>query len=307
MKYLFQIIFLSACLALSGQSKKHVFESKTFRVEYHTKNGLLDGKYISHYANGNKKAEGNFKDNRRTGKWEIWDTTGKIHREHLVAADSAKRNVSGYFDYAFMKKADVVVEKTIWRNISKENNPLLFSSPSLFDTLYDLIRKNTLTIYKDEALQTAKSGNDVANVFASGKYEVASFKLKEDWFFDKKTNASEIRPVALYAILRPHDAESEDNIGLGWIYFPDLRKIFATQKVSDKHFPSLTSLDDLFWYRHFSSQIFKETNVYDRPIASYAKTPEEAAKEAERVEIDLLEMEHEIWLYGKSPFSELPK
>jgi hypothetical protein len=47
--------------------------------------------------------------------------------------------------------------------------------------------------------------------------------------------------------------------------------------------------------------------VYDRPIASYAKTPEEAAYEAERVELDMIEMEHDVWLYGKWPFSETPK
>lgn len=302
MKYFFQIIFLSACLVVSAQSKKHVFESKTLKVEYHTKNGLLDGKYVSHYANGKKKAEGNFKDNLRTGKWQVWDSTGKIHQEHVVTVDSAKRNASGYFDYTFLNQADVAVEKTVWRNIIRVNNSLLFATPSLFDTLYDLIKKGALTVYKDEQLETPRSKEDVANVFAPAKYEIASFKMREDWFFDKKANAAYFRPQALYLILKPRDAESEDNIGLGWIYFPEVRKIFATQKIWDKHFPMLTSLDDLFWYRHFYGLVYKETNVYDRPIASYAKTPEEAAWEAERIEMEMLELEHEVWLYGKSPF-----
>ena len=289
------LILLSvSCFA---QSKKHLFENKQIKIEYHTKNGLMDGKYISHYPNGKKKAEGHFKDNLRVGKWDVWDSTGKIHLEHTVKTDSLVKNVHGYFNYTYLKEAEVAVEKRVWRNASKENNPLLFYDTDLFDTLSNLIRKDSLVIFKDEEFQTTRSKEDIKEHF-SDKYEIISYKIKEDWFMDKKTNASEVRPLGLYLILRPKNSEGEENMGLGWIYFPQIRKIFASQKIQDKHYPHITNLDEVFWYRHFTSQVYKELNVYDRSIASYAKTPEAAALEAERVEMDMIELEHDYWLFG---------
>lgn len=262
----------------------------------------MDGKYVSFYGNGNKKAEGNFRNNRRTGKWEVWDSTGKMHITHVVKSDSLARNANGYFEPVPLHAADVLVEKRVWRNAYKEHNALLFKSSSLFDTLYTYIMKDSLVIYKDEEFTTTKSKEWVKENFPVGKFEIVDLKIKEDWFFDKRTNAAEVRQVGIYPFLRPLHSENEENMSLGWIFFPQAVKILASQKTEDKHFPEITSLADVFWYRHFLAEIYKEANVYDRPIASYAKSPEAAALEAERIEIDLIEMEHRAWLYGEKAF-----
>ncbi len=299
--------FLFIALLICGnsifaQSKKHLYQDKYSKVEYHTKNGMMDGKYVSHYKNGHKKAEGNFKDNMRVGKWLAWDSTGKSQVEHVFKEDSLKKNEDGYWNYTYLKAGEVALEKRVWRNAYKESNPLLFSNAGLFDTLYDQIQKGTLVVFKDEEFESPYSKEDIKNNFGDGKYEIASYKIKEDWFLDKKTNASEIRILGLYLILTPKNSETEENMGFAWLYFPQLRKTFASQKVTDKHLPNITNLDQLFWYRYFTSQIYKEMNPYDRSIASYAKTPGEALLEAERIEMDMIDTEHSYWIYGDKIF-----
>src|ERR1700722_13407628 len=57
---------------------------------YYVLDGMLDNKYESYYYNGKKKAEGEFFDNMRIGKWSVWDSTGKL---------CIQRVYSNAFDY----------------------------------------------------------------------------------------------------------------------------------------------------------------------------------------------------------------
>lgn len=302
MKNIFFIVFLFTGLGFFGQSKKHVFESKQVKVEYHARGGLMDGKYVSHYANGKKKAEGHFKDNLRVGKWNVWDSTGELLGGQEYEFDSLPRNTHGYYNYSFLKAGDVVAEKRVWRNINKEGNPLLFIDHFLFDSLYRLIQTDSLVVFMDEEFQNPRNKNDIKANFGKIQYEIIGYRLKEDWFMNKRTGRSEVRPLGLYPILRPMNSEDYENMGLGWLYFPQVRKALANEGIEDKHFKYIASVDDVFWYRCFTSEIYKETNVYDRSIAAYTKTQEEAAREAERIEIDLIEMEHDVWMYGDMIF-----
>ncbi len=305
-----RILFLNILLLLSafvfGQHKKHVYQDKKIKVEYHTRNGLFDGKYVSHYPNGHKMAEGNLKDNLRIGKWDIWDSTGKIHIEHVVTVDSLTRNKDGYFNYTPLKENDIVVMKRVWRNVYKEKNPVLFNNPDLYQILYDLIQTDSLVLYRDEEFQNARTKSDIKLNFSGVRYEVISYRVKEDWFFDETKNKAEVRIVGLYPILRQQETQDEESIGFGWLYYPALRKVLAKQEAHEKHNPAITNLDEVFLYRHFTSQIYKELNVFDRSIAAYTKTAEEAALEAERIEIDMIETEHLAWLFGRKPFSDTP-
>jgi hypothetical protein len=54
--------------------------------------------------------------------------------------------------------------------------------------------------------------------------------------------------------------------------------------------------EDLFQKRFFSSFIIKESNVYDRSIATYAKGLD-ALAESERIKEELFLLEHDLWHY----------
>ncbi|MBL4862477.1 MAG: hypothetical protein JKY09_05605 [Crocinitomicaceae bacterium] len=56
------------------------------------------------------------------------------------------------------------------------------------------------------------------------------------------------------------------------------------------------SLDDLFFFRCFSGQIYKAGNVYDRKISDYMTGDKELDKESLRIDIDLIEDEHDLWI-----------
>jgi hypothetical protein len=166
----------------------------------------------------------------------------------------------------------------------------------------DLIQADSLKIYADDDLTKPLTKENVQDLVGSNYYIVDSYRDKEDWFFDKKRNQSEIRPMALQIILSPRNAEQGGKIELGWVYFPQLRKTLATQNISDKRDAAIKNMDDIFWYRCFTAPIYKELNVNDQPFSSYVKTPEALAYEAERAEIDMIEMEHSAWLFGEKAF-----
>ena len=56
------------------------------------------------------------------------------------------------------------------------------------------------------------------------------------------------------------------------------------------------TFEDLFQKRFFNSYIVKESNVYDRSIASYALGID-ALAESQRIKHDLFLLEHDLWHY----------
>ncbi|MFM2224829.1 MAG: hypothetical protein RJA07_1031 [Bacteroidota bacterium] len=79
-----------------------------------------------------------------------------------------------------------------------------------------------------------------------------------------------------------------------WVYFPQIRKNLAQIKIKTL-FTSIKTLDDIFFFRDFYGQIYKEANISDKQISDY-KTGIEILKEAERIEIGIIEEEHDLWL-----------
>ena len=71
-------------------------------------------------------------------------------------------------------------------------------------------------------------------------------------------------------------------------------KFLSKEKINNPNLPSkIKTFDDLFFFRYFYGQIYMETNVYERSIGSYAEDKE---IEAERIELSLIESEHDIWI-----------
>ena len=54
--------------------------------------------------------------------------------------------------------------------------------------------------------------------------------------------------------------------------------------------------EELFWKRKFNSRIVKVSNVYDRAIGDY-KVPLDALLEAEKIEEEIFNREHDIWSF----------
>jgi hypothetical protein len=118
--------------------------------------------------------------------------------------------------------------------------------------------------------------------------------MVEDAVFDTVRSLSQSFIISLCPVVI--DLETTDTIDLFWIYFPPLRKALAQEQVALPSLPHIKTIDDLFFYRSYYGQIYKEDNVNDRPIGDYITDKAAIIREAERIELNLLELEHDFWL-----------
>jgi gliding motility associated protien GldN len=126
---------------------------------------------------------------------------------------------------------------------------------------------------------------------------ITKYWIKEDWFFDKQRSVIEARVIGIMAIKSKESGGVKGDAATFWLYFPELRPILAREEVFNRHNDAeRMSFDDLFWKRQFSSYIFKENNVYDRPISAYKGANNiEALLEAEKIKNGIFTLEHDLW------------
>ena len=86
---------------------------------------------------------------------------------------------------------------------------------------------------------------------------------------------------------------------LFWIPFDKLRPYMAQQYIMPKNNDKARiTYDDFFAMKLYSSYILGVSNMHDnRMIPDYATTPEDIAREQERVEWELLSAEQDLWEY----------
>ena len=122
----------------------------------------------------------------------------------------------------------------------------------------------------------------------------------EEWYFDKKHSRMDVRIIGICPIRVYFNEEMQrmSRTQLFWIRYDDFRDSFAKHEAYNRsNDAQRMSYDDLFMQRRFSSIIYAESNVYDdRQINSYM-TGKAALFEAEKIKIELLEFEHDLWEY----------
>lgn len=87
---------------------------------------------------------------------------------------------------------------------------------------------------------------------------------------------------------------------LFWIPFDSLRPYMRRQFVqtnSLKNDAKGVTFDQFFTKKLYSSYILGDGNIYNRIITDYAKTPEEAKKEQDKIAEELLNFEQDLWEY----------
>ncbi len=308
--FLFSVFFVSF---ISETKKKKEYQDANVKCFYETTQNRLNGSYISYYPNGQKKAEGNFENNCRSGKWTAWDSTGRLRAQRVyenpfvvkrivpkipkekpiellnISPYSLIYNSDGYIQYSFLSERMVVWSKRLWRVIEPKDNPILFENNYFFNVLSKNIANKKLTKYK--ANDDVFSQED-SNMVRDTSIKIIGYKIKEDFFFDNDRLVSETRIIGIC----PVEARKNDTLDLYWVYFPELRKCTALEKIQQNNIPkNIKTLDDLFFFRYFYGRIYKATNVYDRLISDY-KQGEDILKESERIDIGLIEQEHDIWI-----------
>ncbi|SFT90095.1 gliding motility associated protien GldN [Lishizhenia tianjinensis] len=129
--------------------------------------------------------------------------------------------------------------------------------------------------------------------------DIVSYKLKEDWFFNKETSTLDVRIIGIAPEIYVRDAQGRitGKKELFWLYFPECRYAFNNYLVyNEKNDAQWMSYDDLFWKRRFASTIIKESNVYDRDISTY-RVGVDALLQAEQITEEIRNLEHDFWSY----------
>lgn len=299
------------CLAQTQKSYEH----DTLSIKYTKEEGRITGPYTSFYKNGNKKAEGQFVNSLRTGKWILWDSLGNKRMERyyehplvfkqlhppipqegpipLLAKPIYKivYNKFGYIEYYPAVERAVLFSKRIWRDVEKKDNPILFN-----DKIKQILINHQGDFFRNYREKLTEEAVDSIKSYLVN-YELVSFKVKEDWLFDMDRMTMECRIITISPVVKI-DNEAK---ALFWVNYSELRAAFAQIQLPKKVYPDhVKTLEDYFFYRFYKSTIYKESNPFDKYIKDY-KEGKEIEKEAERIELKLIEAEHNIWLEFTTP------
>ncbi|MBL4709339.1 MAG: gliding motility protein GldN [Flavobacteriales bacterium] len=242
--------------------------------------------------------------------------------------------------YTHVREADVTYYKRVWRMIDlkeKINHPLYYPTApikeigferlSLFDVIKQGVEEGTLTAYdedgvggqfqkplpKSEAIGKLSKeiiGTDIdpeTGLEEETSYtedltalNVKSYRIKEDWFFDRERSIMEVRIIGILPVVEILNTETGTTRkeGLFWIYFPEARYVFANHEVYNRsNDGSRLTFEDLFRKRVFSGFIYKETNVYDNRILDDYTKGIDRLLEAQKIQEEIINFEHDMWQY----------
>ncbi len=235
---------------------------------------------------------------------------------------------------AYVREADILWSKRIWQVIDlreKINLPLYFPTStmddrqSLMQVIMSSINEGSIQAYQDEEFSITFTPEEIRTRYAREETrkltrptppyqeydttfiiplnpdDVNKFRIKEDWFFDKKRSVLDVRILGICPVREAVDATTGESLGdqaLFWIYFPEARNILVNAEVFNRQNDAQRiSFDDLFLRRMFNSYIYKESNVYDRMIREYIENGLDQLLEAERIKGDIRNYELDLWEY----------
>ena len=240
-----------------------------------------------------------------------------------------------YIPYSFLREGDVTWEKRVWRRLDmreKMNQSLYYPKDvvegriSLPQLVIKYILSGQIVAFADEEFKEsydksviaaklvlqgdsidqekfAEDGSSYSVKVPGAKdstwfYETfSSLSVKEDWFFDKQKSSLEVRILGLGFFAPIKGKEDFGEQPIFFVYFPACRPFFAKHEVFNvKNDSERRTFEDIFWKRQFASSVIKESNVYDRKIADYAKGIE-ALLESDRVKSDIFRFEHDLWQF----------
>lgn len=237
--------------------------------------------------------------------------------------------------FPYVREADVMWRKTIWREIDfrqKMNQGFYFPTEphkdykNIYTILTEALKDPTsgVVAYEDsptgELLEQTTWETIEKNITeekegtrmgASGYEETYTYKevlspkdvkrlqIKEEWYFDKQKSELLVRIIAICPIKVEIDDNGEQQLSrLFWVpYNENLRKILVNAPFFNRsNSAAHLSYDDVFCKRIFDSYIIREDNIFDRNIGQYAKGVD-ALKESERIKQEIIDFEQSLWEY----------
>ena len=248
--------------------------------------------------------------------------------------DQVQSDLDSFLDYKYIDDRDILWSKIVYEKIDlneRLNFPLLFP---IDDNKYENTRKSLWRVLRDnikdgKITQIYSSDNDnflqknlvhdsiymkqveipeemingnLAPAEPLGSKDIKAYMIKGMWYFDKRRGEMDyrllgIKPVGLDLGAKDRDSDDAKNTQLFWIWYPSIRKILHTEYVfNDTSNNNRISFDQLLISRRFSSYIYKEDNLFgDRPISDYNRKGLESILESQRIKMEILDFEQDLW------------
>ena len=237
-----------------------------------------------------------------------------------------------YIPYPPVREADIAWSKTVWRTIDlrqKMNHAFYYplvpheGMRSFMGVIMKLLSAHELQVYstlndnftipltfsealsigvKEEFIQMEMPDGtikDTSIVEEFSYHEVLFLRIKEVWYFNKKTSTMGVRIIGICPVKEEYTSEGvfKGYMPMYWIYYPEIRRAMANQIVY-VHTNNATQItyDDMFQQRFFGSYIHKASNVYDRGMKDYL-TGEDALIEGKTLENQIFNREQDLWEY----------
>lgn len=334
------IAALFCCCSAQAQSETRVIPYDPFynllgdtttkiHYTYQILDGKLTGSFKSFYIDGKLKATGVLENGLPKGEWKVFFEDGSLALQRFYHSPAEfepifpplpkkgpaalfghdtpaplERDTAGFIRYKPIKEMDIYWEKRIYRWLPQgPENRALFENDRLWNTLWNAIQQNELPLYTAEDARFKKrlSYDSLQSMGLDwSQLQFSGLEIKEIYFFDKERLTMDVRILGLRPVF--FDRQKQDTIRLFWVYYPQARGLLAHVKWTDPALPAqIKNLDDVFYFRHFSGQIYEETNVYDRGAPNYFHEESKLTRtESEAIEREILEADYELWAYFNS-------
>ena len=245
--------------------------------------------------------------------------------------DIVDRNLmadSRVIEYEPLSEHDVMWQRRIWRVIDtreKINQPFRNEDRAFFTILQDMAMEGEITVFKDEKFKEPMDADDLTSilnridtvlVYDPETYEeqititenpldpasIQRYRVKEVWFFDKKTSTVKVRILGIAPIQDRFDDTTGEFLyeaPLFWAYYPKARYGLAKERVvSDFNDVSLVSWYDLFELRFFGSYVYAESNSLGLRLKDlYPDSEYDRLLASEKIKQELFAWEHDLWSF----------
>lgn len=229
--------------------------------------------------------------------WREIDAREKINLPFRYTADENNGNQRFI---SILLKAIQDGEVTAFSNIDDR-----FTTPLTLDEVSKVVTGGSRTIDQYDSL-----GNVVGQITVQNEVNLDSFykfQIKEEVIFDKEASRLFWRILGIAPVKKLMTSTGvqigDQAYPLFWVYYPDLRPIFAKYEVyNGKNYGQRMTWEELFESRMFSGRIIKSTidNPMDIPIAQQPGMKENGVfqlLEGERIKEKVFNYELDLWSY----------
>ncbi len=223
--------------------------------------------------------------------WRVIDLREKINHPLYYPTDDISKRPSLFI---IIQKGLISQELTAFDPL-----PAAFYPDEEFKTEYTAAQVQKVlvtetTVFKEDSL----TGDMIPTAFPDtiNPDDIVQYWVKEDWFFDKQRSIMDVRILGIAPVTEKTDqGEFRGYKALFWLYYPACRNYFSKfQSYNPYNDTEWRTFDEVFHKRLFSSYIKQESNVYNRPIVTYAQGIDNLL-ESDRIKDDIFKLEHDMW------------